>query len=318
MEQPVSFKAFYDASLLPTLTVLEKDRKRLVGTLFKYGGLALLAAIPLFIYVSPFVAILPLAAAGITYYVKFGKEIKEKKNQFKQQVIGKMVTVLGPNLVYEPARCIDQDTYHRSKLFLDSVNRYKGDDYVSGTIGKTAVRFSELHTQRETVTRDSNGNRKKEVHTVFKGIFFAADFNKKFIGETFVLPDVAENWLGSLGTMFQKMNMSRPQLVKLEDVEFEKIFAVYGTDQVEARYILSPALMQRLTAFKNKTKKSISISFIDSWIYISIPIRQDLFEAPLFNSLLNFPMMEEYYNYLALCVGIVESLDLNTRIWTKE
>lgn len=318
MEQPVSFKAFYDASLLPTLTSLEKDRKRLVGNLYKYGGLALIAAIPLFIYVSPLVGVIPLVAAGITYYVKFGKEIKEKKDHFKQHVIGKMVTALGSGLAYEPTRCIDQDTYHRSKLFLQPINRYKGDDYVSGMIGKTAVRFCELLTQNETHTRDSNGNRRKQVQTIFKGIFFAADFNKKFIGETFVLPDVAENWLGSLGTMFQKMNMSRPQLIKLEDVEFEKIFAVYGTDQVEARYILSPALMQRLTAFRNKTKKSISISFIDSWIYISIPIRQDLFEAPLFNSLINYPMMEEYYNYLALCVGIVESLDLNTRIWTKE
>ena len=37
---------------------------------------------------------------------------------------------------------------------------------------------------------------------------------------------------------------SKRQLIKLEDPEFEKLFAVYGDDQIEARYILTPALMQ--------------------------------------------------------------------------
>ena len=48
------------------------------------------------------------------------------------------------------------------------------------------------------------------------------------------------------------MNFSRPPLVKLEDPEFEKHFVVSGEDQVEARYILSTCLMQRLTDFRNK------------------------------------------------------------------
>jgi hypothetical protein len=114
------------------------------------------------------------------------------------------------------------------------------------------------------------------------------------------------------------MNISRPKLVKLEDIEFEKSFAVYGTDQIEARYILSTALMQRIMGFKKKTGKDISMSFIDSNVFIGIPVAKDLFEAPLFSSLVNYSMIEEYYQYLALCISIVEDLDLNTRIWTKE
>lgn len=112
--------------------------------------------------------------------------------------------------------------------------------------------------------------------------------------------------------------MVRPQLVKLENVEFEKEFAIYGTDQTEARYILSPALMERIMAFRQQTKKRISISFINSQIFIAIPLSDNMFEAPLFTSMINYPKVAEYYNYLALCVGIVEILDLNTRIWTKE
>lgn len=316
MKSAIPFELFYETRLLPTLTELEGDRKKLVTTLFIYFAIALAVAIPLW-FVMMFLAIVPFAIAGLTYFMKYNGTIREKKQIFKQEVIGKMIAFLDTNLVYESQGYIDSSIYNRSKLFLSDYNKYKGDDLVTGKIKQTAISFCELHTQREVETVDSKGHRTKKVNTVFKGIFFTADFNKKFVGETFVLPDAAERLLGSLGTMVQKMNFQRPQLVKLEDPEFEKAFVVHGTDQVEARYILSTALMQRILEFSKKTRRLISISFIDSQIFIAIPISEDMFEAPLFSSLINYDRIAEYNRYLELCVGIVETLDLNTRIWTK-
>lgn len=317
MQSERDFKGFYDVSLLPTLTELEKERKALVNKIFLYAFIALLCAIPLFFVLLP-LAVLSFLIAGVVYYFRYGKRLKEKKDKYKSQVVGRMISFIDPSLSYDHARCINQGLYHQSKLFPQDINKYKGDDLVSGMVGKTKITFCELLTQKETTTRDKDGKTSKSVTTIFRGIFFMADFNKKFIGETFVLPDVAESFLGSFGTMFQKMNMTRPQLVKLEDVEFEKEFAIYGTDQTEARYILSPALMSRIMAFRKQTKKRISVSFIDSQIFIAIPLSENMFEAPLFSSMINYNKVAEYYNYLALCVGIVEILDLNTRIWTKE
>ena len=313
MQSQESFRAFYDTTLLPVLQELEAERKMLIRKflLFVGGGLAL--GIPTFLFMHPLAGIAIIVIAVVAYYIKFGSTISEKKTRFKREVIGKTVTFLHGGLSYDHTRCIDKTTYHRSKLYLDNISRYYGDDLVSGTVDKTAIRFCELHTQQ---VRKSGKD--TTVVTIFRGLFFIADFNKKFIGETFVLPDVAESTFGSLGTFFQKMNISRPKLVKLEDIEFEKAFAVYGTDQIEARYILSPALMQRIMGFKKKTGKNISMSFIDSSVFVGIPIAKNLFEAPTFSTLVNYSMIAEYYNYLALCIGIVEDLDLNTRIWTKE
>lgn len=308
-----SFRAFYDASLLPVLQELETERHRLINMFIGHIGVGIAAGFPLFVFVSPIAGIVALVSAVIIFFIRFGSKISQLKATFKQQVIGKTVTFLDGELTYDHARFIPQAVYHKSKLYLSNISRYNGDDLVSGTVGKTAIRFSELHTQQ---VRKSGKN--TQVVTIFKGLFFVADFNKNFVGETFVLPDTAESAFGSLGTFFQKMNMSRPQLVKLEDIEFEKAFAVYGTDQIEARYILSPSLMQRIMEFRKKTKSEISLSFIQSQVYIGIPISKDLFEAPVFSSMINYPMMAEYYSYLALCIGIVEDLDLNTRIWTKE
>lgn len=313
MQSQESFKAFYDATLLPVLQEIEAERKKLVSafTLYLLGGIV--PAIPLFLFVHPIAGVAPLIIAFVVFYVKFGRKINELKTTFKQRIVGGIVKFLHGDLAYDHTRCIPESIYHQSKLYLSNISRYKGDDLVSGTVGKTAIRFCELHTQQ---VRKSGKN--TQVVTIFRGLFFVADFNKDFIGETFVLPDTAESTFGGLGTFFQKMNMSRPKLVKLEDIEFEKAFAVYGTDQIEARYILSPALMQRIMEFRKKTKATISLSFIQSHVYIGIPVNKDLFEAAVFNSVINYPTIAEYYNYLALCIGIVEDLDLNTRIWTKE
>jgi hypothetical protein len=317
MRSDQEFRGFYDTALLPTLTVLEKERKTLVNKIYLYVFIALLIAIPFFFILLP-LAVVGFIVMAIIYYFKYWKRIKEKQERYKSEVVGRMISFIDPSLTYNHNQCINQGMYHQSKLFMQNINKYKGDDLVSGTMGKTKITFCELLTQLETTTTDSKGNKSKSVTTIFRGIFFMADFNKKFNGETFVLPDVAEGWLGSVGTMLQKMNMVRPQLVKLEDVEFEKEFAVYGTDQTEARYILSTALMQRIMAFRKATRKRISVSFINSQIFVAIPLSENMFEAPLFTSMINFEKVSEYYNYLALCVGIVEVLDLNTRIWTKE
>lgn len=313
MQSQESFRAFYDASLLPVLQEIETARKKLVSTFFLYmaGGVGI--GLPLFGFVHPLAGIIPVIIALVVFLFRFGRSISELKTSFKQRIVGGIVKFLHGDLTYDHARCIPESIYHKSKLYLSSISRYKGDDMVSGTIDKTAIRFCELHTQQ---VRKSGKN--TQVVTIFRGLFFVGDFNKNFIGETFVLPDTAESAFGSLGTFFQKMNMSRPQLVKLEDIEFEKAFAVYGTDQIEARYILSTALMQRIMEFRRKTNTSISLSFIQSQVYIGIPVNKDLFEAPVFSTLVNYSIVADYYNYLALCIGIVEDLDLNTRIWTKE
>ncbi len=144
-----------------------------------------------------------------------------------------------------------------------------------------------------------------------------ADFNKNFIGHTLVLPDTAEKMLGKLGQNLQAFS-SRGELIKLEDPEFEKEFCVYADDQVEARYILSPALMQRIVEFKRKWNTKVYLSFRDSKVYIAIKMDKNLFETRLFKSIVDYNFIEENIRFLILLTGIVDDLNLNTRIWTKE
>jgi len=73
--------------------------------------------------------------------------------------------------------------------------------------------------------------------------------------------------------------------------------------------------MKRITDFRKKTEKQIYLSFVSNKIFVAIPYHEDLFEPKIFKTLLDFSIIQEYYQDLMLAIEIVEELDLNTRIW---
>ncbi|WP_281492150.1 DUF3137 domain-containing protein [Desulfosarcina cetonica] len=153
---------------------------------------------------------------------------------------------------------------------------------------------------------------------MFNGLLFVADFNKAFKGTTIVLPDTAQKLFGDMGQALQSLNVQNGQLIKLEDPAFEKLFVVYGQDQVEARYILSTSLMRRMVEFQNRAQKEMRLSFSASKLYVAIPFEKELFEPKIRESLLNIAHIQEYYDELKLVADIVDELNLNTRIWTQK
>lgn len=224
---------------------------------------------------------------------------------FKQKIINKIVSFIDSNLTYSPYEHISKANFTESKIYTSSVDNFSGKDYVSGTVGPTCIEFSIVNAVHR------NG---KNSSTIFNGLFFIADFNKQFKGRTVVVPDEAEKLLGRLGTALQSANFLRDDLIKLEDPEFEKLFVVYGTDQVTSRYVLSTSLMKRILNFSDKVGKLPSLSFVDSKVYIAVPL-SEIFEPKVFSTMFDYHQIDDYFEYLQLAIGIVEELNLNTRIW---
>ncbi|MBK9456075.1 MAG: DUF3137 domain-containing protein [Bacteroidetes bacterium] len=129
-----------------------------------------------------------------------------------------------------------------------------------------------------------------------------ADFNKHFNGNTYVLSDFGERFLGGFGKMLQGLSIGRPDVVRLEDVEFEKQFVVYSSDEVEARYILSTSFMEQIMAFKKKTNANIQLSFVGNNINVAIPMKENMFEPSIRKTVLNFEDIKMYYSQLQFCV----------------
>jgi hypothetical protein len=317
-------QSFYDTHLLGDLRALEGQRKGVVKKITTIGivVVAILVIVLFFmgqaVAQNPMFLLFPLVIGGIIIVGAIKYLSRSYVSDFKQSVIKAIIHFLDDGLTYRAQSCIPESTYMSSEIFTRNPDRYKGDDFVEGRIGETKIAFSELHSEYKTESRDSKGRRRTHWHTIFKGLFFQGDFNKHFFGTTVVLPDKAEKLFGRFGQTLQKWNVGRDDLIKLEDPEFEKEFVVYGDDQVEARYILSTSLMSRIVDFKRKTGRSIHLSFVRSAVFVAISYTKDLFEPRLFKTLLDFTPIREYFTDLQVAIGIVEDLNLNTRIWTKE
>ncbi len=55
------------------------------------------------------------------------------------------------------------------------------------------------------------------------------------------------------------------------------------------------------------------------YVSLLLPLyAEDLFEPWLFKTILSFAPIQEYFEILQLMIGVVEELNLNRRIWSKE
>ncbi len=315
-------KDFYQTELTADLQQLEARRRQVAQNSMIAGGVVFVLGLIITGAIMaqgapPVVLVFVLIGCIVVGAIAFAIIGRGYKAEFKQRIISKIIGFLEPGLTYRPDGLIDKHTFKASALFNHSIDRYKGEDRVQGIVGKTDIAFSEIHAEYKT-TSGTGKNRRTQWHTIFKGLFFIADFNKHFRGQTVVLPDTAEKLFGGFGKMLQSWNAARADLIKLEDPEFEREFVVYGSDQIEARYILSPALMRRILDFQRKTGTKIHLSFTGSNVYVALPMAKNCFEPKYFAAADDFTAIAEYYHDLNLAIRIVEDLNLNTRIWTKE
>jgi len=323
------FQTLYETNLKPQLIEFENQRKSIVKKFVPvFVGSLLLMVLLLTVFIAgeedsywSLVSIISMIVIGIGVTIYYYKLVSPYQKNFKTTVVSRIVSFIDENLTYYPDKSITLSEFRASRLedYWHSIDRWDGEDYVEGILGKTTVKFSEVHAQYETTHTNKEGDRETKYHDIFKGLFFIFDFNKDFEGFTVVLPDYVERRLGRFGKMLQswKAKIVPGELVKLADPEFEREFVVYSDNQITARYVLSTSLMRRLLTFRQQLNKRVYLSFVNGKLYMGIPISKDLFEPTVFKTLLNVELIQEFFNYMQLGKDIVEELNLNTRIWSK-
>ena len=311
---------YYYESMYPSLKVLEEKRLHTILTLKKAAAILLCIATLLFLFLTQNTLLKPLHSSLIVgigglviFMFIYRHESAGYGSLFKDQVIEKIIHFLDPSLIYDKTSSISEREYQQSELFLESYDRFSGNDLICGTTEGVDIRFCDLHVEKKVRTK----NGKEEWNDIFQGLFFVADFNKAFHSKVVVLPDIAERSLGVLGTWMQGMNVQRGELIKLDHMEFEKFFVVYGSDQIESRYILSHTLMEKIVQFRKKIDKPLYLSFVDAKLFLALNYTKPLFEPILSRSLLEFDYIKDYFELLVMIIGIVNEFKLNEKLWSK-
>ncbi len=178
------------------------------------------------------------------------------------------------------------------------------EDRIEGEIGGLPVHFCDAK-----LTKTTGSGKSRRTVTVFRGPLVISRFPKRFSGRTLVVPDA-----GSVGNFFGDLFKGSEGRVRLESPEFERIFEVYGTDHVEARYLLTPTTMERLVAFKHRFDCKLRLAFVDDNLLIAIDDRRDWFPNPgLFDRLTDPALVRTQLEEVARLAEIVESLNLNAQ-----
>ncbi len=221
-------------------------------------------------------------------------------------------------LQYSILSGISQSTFESCGLFRHP-NKYKSTELLNGKIGKTQFQCASVLAQE--VRQNIYGHNRKDTVTIFSGLFFIADSNKNFNGTTFVIPDAVEALLGqtghSLRELFARHRFGRCELVSMEDPNFERNFAIYSTDQIEVRYLLTPLLMQQILAIRNKWNCPIHIAFIYGKLFMGIDTPQNWFEPPSVFTSVSAEVIQLAHHKILMMLSLVDQLGLNTRIWGR-
>ena len=165
------------------------------------------------------------------------------------------------------------------------------EDHFEGVRASCAFELCEA-----TLTRGSGKNRT----TVFRGQLFRIAFPRKFLGTTVVLRD--SGWLNRFECP--------PHLSKvgLEDAHFEKVFEVFGSDQVEARAILTPAFMQQLVDLETAyAGHHIRCAFTDGDLLIAIEAPNRFEIGGMFSTLVDRSRVETIARDIGAVFQLVDS-----------
>ncbi|MGE0634981.1 MAG: DUF3137 domain-containing protein [Bacteroidia bacterium] len=304
------------SELLPQLEELELSRQEQYKSAKKWLNIAIglgIATVVVLLFVRhPATIFIGGLIAAAVYFLGYYPKEKRYKNEFKDKVFHRIIQAVNPNLVYNKSHYISKEKFFESKIFTNRADHYSGEDLISGTVDKTEIIFSELKAEEKR-----NSGKHTHYVTFFKGLFMIADFHKNFHGHTIVLPDTAEKVFGFLGKKLQNWNFTRDEVVHMENAEFEKEFVVYSNDQVEARYILSTSMIQRILDLKKKYNTNVYLSFINSKVFVAMQNNNNLFEPKFKESITNSDYIRTFYSELCDCLSIVDDLNLNTRIWSK-
>jgi hypothetical protein len=149
-------------------------------------------------------------------------------------------------------------------------------------------------------------------------LLLIADSNKHFKGRTVITTKL---WRGKLGgwasAQVQGIQHRRLQAVHLEDITFEAQFDVYASDQVEARYLITPNVMQRLVELQRSIQRDFRIAFDQGRVYVQVE-NIGGFDLSLGHEI--YPKHTSRnirYRWDLIC-KMIDALGLNDRVWTKE
>lgn len=186
---------------------------------------------------------------------------KKYKQALYTEVLSKILAFYG-DFTFSFSSPVAANEYQNSQI-IPAYDREYSKNFISGN-------YKGLHIEQFYTRLIRKIDQKNQVQ-VFAGLILKIKIKKQFKGATVLKKDhgVLFNWMNHAGGLDR---------VVLEDPEFENIFEVFASDQIEARYLLTTAFMERLLKFRAAMDtKSLTVSFFDQHMLVLIARNKPVF-----------------------------------------
>ena len=132
--------------------------------------------------------------------------------------------------------------------------------------------------------------------------------NKDFEGHTFILDRTFKS-------NDIKIDTSKYEEVVLEDAEFMSMYKIYSTNQIEARYVLTTAFIERFKNLKTTFKaKYTRLAFKDNKIVVAIHTGRNMFKFADVISDVGRQTFIDLFNEIYSVLEIAEQLKLDQKL----
>lgn len=208
-------------------------------------------------------------AAGLTFVVLGGlwfwvtSPKRQYAKAYKKEILPEITQLFG-DFTYDVKGKIAMNMMKPSGI-VPGHTQYKSEDHFTGQYKGVNIDVSEIHLRKK---------RGKSTVTVFNGLaVLLSGGTKPFSGHTVIVKDKTK--IGE----WAKSKITGLKRARLVDLEFERLFDVFTTDQTEARYLIDPVIMENLKTLESDYNgDSLTASFYDDHVLILIASKTNHFE----------------------------------------
>ena len=274
--------------------------KATVAKILTYGSGA--AAILCFI-----TGLIPVAIVFIVLALVGGYQLKKNSSRLKKILSDNVISsvlkeALGDAVEYNPWGKINPG----SMVFPFGYNCANGSDHIKAVYHGVNVELGDIELIDESEVTDEEGRTERTRNTQFKGQWLTCDFGKELAGEVYI------------SERTQKTRKNLKSDVTMDNEQFAKRFCVRANDPQEAYYILTPHMMEYITAMADKSGGTVYLSFLRSGkLHVAVQTGRDFFELGKTNTDAE-TLRRKFLGELRWFTDIVDTLRVEDTIYKKE
>ena len=254
------------------------------------------------------IGLIPVAIFFFVVCVVAGFRVETNNSKLKKLLSDDVVSsvlkeALGDTVVYSPLGTINPGPM----VFPFSYNCVEGSDHIKAVYHGLNIELGDISLIDESeFTDNETGQTEKQSLLYFKGQWLTCDFGKELAGEVYISERAKRKRRGMKSD------------VSMDNEQFDTRFCVRANNPQEAFYILTPHMMEYITAMADKSGGLVYMSFLrNGKMHVAVQTGRDFFELGKTNTNAE-TLRQKFLGELRWFTDIVDTLRVEDTIYKKE